>query len=109
MYSISASIIRWLLIACFNCISGFIFSQLLHSITFGLTQFAFGKYLDEHVENKYFPFAHGIYAALALSLGSGILTIVSGYLYSISPSFSFRYGINLCSLFDSMLFIKFST
>ncbi|MDW7617902.1 MFS transporter [Peribacillus simplex] len=96
MYSISASIIRWLLIACFNSISVFIFSQLLHSITFGLTQFAFVKYLDEHVENKYFPFAHGIYAALALSLGSGILTIVSGYLYSISPSFSFLGMALIC-------------
>ncbi|MGE7877921.1 MFS transporter [Peribacillus muralis] len=63
MYSISASIIKWLLLDYFNSILVFIFSQFLHSITFGLTQFAFVKYLDEHVENKYFPFAHGIYAA----------------------------------------------
>ncbi|PGL73247.1 MFS transporter [Bacillus sp. AFS055030] len=89
MFSVSASILRWVLISSFNSISVFVLSQLLHSITFGLTQYAFVKYLDENIENKYFPFAHGIYAALGLSLGSGILTLVSGYLYSISPSFTF--------------------
>lgn len=89
LLSVSASILRWVLIFSFNSISVFVLSQLLHSITFGLTQYAFVKYLDENIENKYFPFAHGIYAALGLSLGSGILTLVSGYLYSISPSFAF--------------------
>ncbi|PFH88065.1 MFS transporter [Bacillus sp. AFS088145] len=89
LFSVSASILRWVLIFSFNSISVFVLSQFLHSITFGLTQYAFVKYLDENIENKYFPFAHGIYAALGLSLGSGILTLVSGYLYSISPSFAF--------------------
>lgn len=62
MFSVSASIIRWLLIFSFNSISVFVLSQFLHSITFGLTQFAFIKYLDENIENRYFPFAHGIYS-----------------------------------------------
>ncbi|MFB7141664.1 MFS transporter [Gottfriedia sp. NPDC056225] len=88
-FSVSASIIRWLLIFSFNSISVFVLSQLLHSLTFGLTQFAFVKYLDENIENKFFPFAHGIYAALGLSLGSGLLTLLSGYLYTISPPFAF--------------------
>ncbi|MEE6133269.1 MFS transporter [Priestia sp. GS2] len=96
IYCINFSIIRWLIIASFSNVSIFIFSQILHSITFGLTQFAFVKYLDEHVENKYFPFAHGIYAAFALSLGSGILTLGSGYLYSISPSLTFLSMALIC-------------
>lgn len=96
MISVTASVVRWMLIFLFDSLMIFIISQFLHSLTFGLTQVAFIKYLDENTDNKFFPYAHGLYAAFGLSLGSGILTIVSGYLFSLSPSFAFLGMALIC-------------
>ncbi|MEK5495915.1 MFS transporter [Bacillus sp. FSL M8-0077] len=96
MFSVTASIIRWVSLFLFEDVFIFILSQLLHAFTFGLTQVAFMKYLDTHIKNQFFPYAHGLYAALGLSLGNGLLTIVSGYLFSISPSYAFLGMAIIC-------------
>ncbi|MGE6632011.1 MFS transporter [Bacillus sp. NPDC077027] len=96
VFSISASVVRWMLLFLFDHLMIFIVSQFLHAFTFGLTQVAYMKYLDKNIDNKFFPYAHGLYAALGLSLGNGLLTIVSGYLFSISPSFAFLGMALIC-------------
>ncbi|MCA0926140.1 MULTISPECIES: MFS transporter [Bacillus] len=96
MFSVTASIIRWVSLFLFEDVFIFILSQLLHAFTFGLTQVAFMKYLDRHIKNQFFPYAHGLYAALGLSLGNGLLTIVSGYLFSISQSYAFLGMAIIC-------------
>lgn len=96
MFSVTASIVRWVSLFLFGNVFIFILSQLLHAFTFGLTQVAFMKYLDRHIKNQFFPYAHGLYAALGLSLGNGLLTIVSGYLFSISPSYAFLGMAIIC-------------
>ncbi|AOZ88321.1 MFS transporter [Bacillus xiamenensis] len=96
MFSVTASIVRWMSLFLFGNVFIFILSQLLHAFTFGLTQVAFMKYLDRHIKNQFFPYAHGLYAALGLSLGNGLLTIVSGYLFSISPSYAFLGMAIIC-------------
>ncbi|WP_087978497.1 MULTISPECIES: MFS transporter [Bacillus] len=96
MFSITASIVRWMLLFLFDHVLIFIMAQILHAFTFGLTQVAFMKYLDRNIKNQFFPYAHGLYAALGLSLGNGLLTIVSGYLFSLSPSYAFLGMAIIC-------------
>ncbi|MDG3044563.1 MFS transporter [Bacillus sp. B6(2022)] len=50
MFSVTASIIRWVSLFLFEDVFIFILSQLLHAFTFGLTQVAFMKYLDRHIK-----------------------------------------------------------
>lgn len=95
-FSVTASIVRWMLLFLFDHVMVFIVSQFLHAFTFGLTQVAFMKYLDSNIKNQFFSYAHGLYAALGLSLGNGLLTIVSGYLFSISPSYAFLGMAIIC-------------
>ncbi|GLF91795.1 3-phenylpropionic acid transporter [Bacillus safensis] len=96
MFSVTASIVRWTSLFLFDHVLIFIMSQILHAFTFGLTQVAFMKYLDKNIQNQFFPYAHGLYAALGLSLGNGILTIVSGYLFSLSSSYAFLGMAIIC-------------
>ncbi|AJS60985.1 3-phenylpropionate MFS transporter [Paenibacillus sp. IHBB 10380] len=82
---------RWLLIYFESNILVFVFSQILHSLTFGLTHYAFFRFVNEKVPPELIPSAQGIYASLAMSLGTGLLTVLSGYLYQISPSLPFLW------------------
>ncbi|WLP60127.1 MFS transporter [Bacillus pumilus] len=96
LFSVTASIVRWMSLFLFDHVLIFIISQILHAFTFGLTQVAFMKYLDRNIKNQFFPYAHGLYASLGLSLGNGLLTIVSGYLFSLSPSYAFLGMAVIC-------------
>ncbi|MEB2359368.1 MFS transporter [Bacillus pumilus] len=96
LFSVTASIVRWMSLFLFDHVLIFIMSQILHAFTFGLTQVAFMKYLDRNIKNQFFPYAHGLYASLGLSLGNGLLTIVSGYLFSLSPSYAFLGMAVIC-------------
>lgn len=92
-----ASIMRWLLVYAFA--DGFIFviSQLFHAFTFGVAHYAFMRYVNTEIEKDLIPSAQGIYASLGMSLSTGVLTFIGGYLYSYSPSLPFL-GMALASL-----------
>ncbi|MBB5326393.1 PPP family 3-phenylpropionic acid transporter [Anoxybacillus tepidamans] len=84
-----ASIIRWSSVYFFENPLVFVFSQPLHALTFGLTHFAFMTFVNQYISKDKIPSAHGLYASLAMSLTTGVLTLVSGYLYLYSPGFPF--------------------
>ncbi|MCA1063949.1 3-phenylpropionate MFS transporter [Rossellomorea aquimaris] len=84
-----ASITRWVLVFLFNNPGIFIGSQILHAFTFGLAHYAFIRYVTEEISEDLMPLAQGMYAALAMSLSTGILTLVSGYLYAAGPELPF--------------------
>ncbi|MBJ7987098.1 3-phenylpropionate MFS transporter [Bacillus cereus] len=99
-----ASIVRWLAIYFFTNEVVFVSSQLLHAFTFGLAHYTFIRYVNEEVEKELVPSAQGIYASLGMSLSTGILTFIGGYLYSYSPTLPFL-GMALVSL--PCLFLSF--
>jgi PPP family 3-phenylpropionic acid transporter len=84
-----ASIIRWGTIYLFHDATVFTVLQFLHSMTFGLTHFAFMKFVNEYVPNEYIPSAQGAYASLAMGFSTGILTLLCGYVYAVSPQLPF--------------------
>lgn len=92
-----ASIIRWLMIYFFMNEVAFVSSQLLHAFTFGLVHYTFIRYVNEEIEKELVPSAQGIYASLGMSLSTGVLTFIGGYLYSYSPTLPFL-GMALVSL-----------
>ncbi|CAH2464418.1 MULTISPECIES: 3-phenylpropionate MFS transporter [Bacillus cereus group] len=92
-----ASIIRWLMIYFFMNEVAFVSSQLLHAFTFGLVHYTFIRYVNEEIDKELVPAAQGIYASLGMSLSTGILTFIGGYLYSYSPNLPFL-GMALVSL-----------
>ncbi|MCS1350919.1 MFS transporter [Mechercharimyces sp. CAU 1602] len=89
MIALVASILRWMLIFLFPHPAVFIFTQMFHALTFGLTHFTFIRYIDDEIEAEWISLAQGVYAALATSLGTGVLTIVGSVLYEYSPGVSF--------------------
>lgn len=103
-----ASIIRWLMIFFFTNEVAFVSSQLLHAFTFGLVHYTFMRYVNEEIDKELVPAAQGIYASLGMSLSTGILTFIGGYLYSYSPNLPFL-GMALVSLPCLFLSIRLYT
>ncbi|SEN51550.1 3-phenylpropionate MFS transporter [Lihuaxuella thermophila] len=91
MFTIAAisSVIRWLAVYLFHDVTVFLLSQTMHSMTFGLTHFAFIKFVNEHLPGDTIAPAQGVYSALAMSLFPGILTVACGYLYAFSSHLPF--------------------
>ncbi|MGI2328869.1 3-phenylpropionate MFS transporter [Planococcus sp. YIM B11945] len=83
------STLRWILIFLFPSVWVFIFSQLLHALSFGVAHFAFIRYIFKQLDPLHIPSAQGMYAALAMSLSVALLTILGGFLYEISPGLAF--------------------
>lgn len=88
---------RWLLIFLFPYTSVFVGSQLLHAVSFGITHYAFIKFISEKLPHHQIATAQGMYAAFAMSLSTAILTFPGGYLYDISPRLAFL-GMIVCSV-----------
>jgi MFS transporter, PPP family, 3-phenylpropionic acid transporter len=86
-----ASTVRWALVFLFDSSSVFIATQLLHAFSFGLAHYAFIRYVNEEIREDLVPLAQGMYAALAMSLSTGVLTLLSGYLYAVNPQLPFLY------------------
>jgi MFS transporter, PPP family, 3-phenylpropionic acid transporter len=91
MFFIAAvsSVVRWGAIYLFPDATVFIITQVLHAITFGLTHFAYMRFVNQWVPNAYIPSAQGAYASLAMGLGTGLLTILCGYAYAVSSQLPF--------------------
>ncbi|MEG0450101.1 MAG: 3-phenylpropionate MFS transporter [Lysinibacillus sp.] len=83
------STLRWVLIFLFPNVWVFIFSQILHALSFALAHYAFIAYLTKSLPKEQIPNAQGLYSALAMGLSTAILTFLGGYLYEISPGLSF--------------------
>lgn len=84
-----SSIVRWGAIYLFPNGSVFTVAQVLHAMTFGLTHYAFIRFVNERVSNEYIPLAQGAYASLAMGMAIGLLTILCGYAYTVSPQLPF--------------------
>lgn len=83
------STLQWILIFLFPSVWVFIFSQLLHALSFGVAHFAFIRYIFEKLDSSQIPAAQGMYAALGMSLSVALLTFFGGFLYEISPGLAF--------------------
>lgn len=95
------STVRWLLIAAFPNVVVFCIAQTLHSFSFAMGHYAFMKYMIKHVPHDRIADAQGVYAALALSWSTAVLTAFGGFLYEIEPRFAFA-GMIVCTI-PSML------
>ncbi|WP_313236365.1 MFS transporter [Sporosarcina ureae] len=85
----AGSTIRWISIFLFPITSVFIVTQILHSLSFGMAHFAFIQYISKSVPQHLIASAQGVYAAVALSLSTALLTFPAGYLYDQSPRLAF--------------------
>lgn len=105
--SIGASL-RWLL--AFAVPNAWIFtaSQSLHALSFAVSHFAFIMYLAKELEYTQITKAQGIYSAFALSWGTAILTVISGYFYNTQPNFAFAamFVFTLPALVGSLYLYK---
>lgn len=93
----TGSTLRWLLIFLFPNVWVFILSQILHALSFALAHYAFIAYLTKTLPKEQIPNAQGIYSALAMGLSTAILTFLGGYLYEISPGYSFL-AMTICTV-----------
>jgi len=91
------STLRWLLVFLFPVVWVFIVTQLLHAVSFGIAHYAFIQYISKRLPSNEIPAAQGMYAALAMSLSTAVLTFAGGYLYEFSPGIAFL-GMTLCSI-----------
>ena len=91
------STIRWVIIFLFPTVWIFIISQLLHAVSFGIAHYAFIQFISKRLVPTDIPAAQGMYAALAMSLSTAVLTFAGGYLYEVSPGIAFL-GMTLCSV-----------
>lgn len=85
----AGSTLRWALIFLFPSVWMFIFTQVLHALSFGVAHFAFIRYIFKSLLPSQIPAAQGMYAAVAMSLSVALLTVIGGFLYEISPGLSF--------------------
>lgn len=100
------SSVRWLLIFLFPVTSVFIATQILHSISFGAAHFAFIQYITKNLPHRLIASAQGVYAAVAMSLSTAILTFPAGYLYDISPRYAFL-SMAFCSVAAFFVIIRY--
>jgi len=90
------STVRWILIFLFPTMWIFVLTQLLHAVSFGVAHYAFIQFISKRLSHNEIPAAQGMYAALAMSLSTAVLTFAGGYLYEISPGLAFL-GMSLFS------------
>ncbi len=83
------STIRWILVFAFPNVIVFSLSQVLHACSFAMGHYAFMQYLIKNIDPELIPKAQGIYAAIALSWSTALLTIYGGFLYEIKPGYAF--------------------
>ncbi|WP_078414611.1 MFS transporter [Priestia abyssalis] len=93
----SGSTLRWLLVFLFPNVWVFMLSQSLHALSFGVAHYAFILYITRNLPKQQIPNAQGMYSALAMGLGTAVLTLAGGLLYEVSPTLSFLSMI-VCTL-----------
>ncbi|MGG3800791.1 MFS transporter [Metabacillus fastidiosus] len=93
----AGSTLRWVLIFSFQNVWVFMLSQSLHALSFGMAHYAFIRYITNNLPKQQISNAQGVYSAVALSLGTAVLTLMGGFLYEIVPAFAFL-GMIVCTL-----------
>ena len=99
-----AGSIRWILY-CVPSLWTFILSQTLHALSFGMTHYAFIRYITKHFSPKENAIAQGLYSAIAMSFSTALLTLAGGYLYEWKPEFAFL-GMLVCTIPASLILLK---
>ncbi|RBP02791.1 MFS1 family protein [Rossellomorea aquimaris] len=89
MIAAGAAVTRWTLLFLFPSTPVFIFTQIFHSLTYGLTHYAFMRLIYEELESKGIPAGQGVYTSLEMGLSTATLTFIGGSLYDISPGSAF--------------------
>lgn len=99
MFLIAAigSTVRWIAVYLFPFTAVFVFTQVLHAVSFGIAHYAFIQYISTRLPKQQIASAQGMYAAFAMSLSTAFLTIPAGYLYDISPGLAFL-GMAVCTI-----------
>jgi PPP family 3-phenylpropionic acid transporter len=70
--------IRWTLIATTTTWFPFTIAQLLHAGSYATTHLAFVLYVRDQIKPQLQAAAHGLYASLAMGLGTAGLTLIVG-------------------------------
>ncbi len=73
-----AGLLRWTMIAMHPSLWAIVLGQPLHALTFAGTHYAFATYVRCHVPPSRWAFAHGAYAAAAMSLAVAGASLVAG-------------------------------
>ncbi len=82
-------IVRWTLLAYGTSLPLLVLGQSLHALTFALLYMSLIAYMSKRVPPDISASAQGLYDSLAMGIFFGILTMAAGYLFEISPSYSF--------------------
>lgn len=93
----SGAILRWFIVFAIPNPWVFALSQALHALSFATAHYAFMIFLTSTMKATQITKAQGIYSAFALSWGTAVLTIVSGYLYNWAPNYAFLAMV-LCTI-----------
>ncbi|MGW6703955.1 MFS transporter [Streptomyces sp. NPDC054956] len=100
----AASVVRWAASAADPPLAVVILLQVLHAGSFALTHFSFVKTVRTFVPEAEWASAHGIHAAVAMSLGGAFVTALAGPLYGISPAAAFLGMAAVCLPCAPLLF-----
>ncbi|WP_411079786.1 MFS transporter [Streptomyces sp. cmx-18-6] len=92
----AASVLRWGVLALPLPPAVLVLTQVLHAGTFALTHFAHAQAVRLHLPQNLWATAHGLYAAVAMSLGTAAMTAIAGPLYASSPRLAFLVMAVLC-------------
>ena len=82
-------IVRWTLLAYATSLPALALGQSLHALTFALLYMSLIAYMSKRVPPEISASAQGLYDSLAMGIFFGILTVASGYIFSISPAYAF--------------------
>ncbi|QSO52670.1 MFS transporter [Alicyclobacillus curvatus] len=98
---------RWIVVFSFPNVMVFALSQIFHAASFAMVHYAFMKYLIKNVPHSLVSKVQGLYSAFALSWGTAVLTIFSGFLYQIEPKYAF-VGMVVCTVPALLLALRYS-
>lgn len=100
-------IVRWTLLAYGISLSVLIVGQTLHAFTFALLYMSLIAYMSKRVPPEISASAQGLYDSLSMGIFFGVLTMVSGYVFKISPTYAFLLmtGCSVVGLFLSIFLL----
>lgn len=96
--------IRWYVLAVGTSLPVLVFAQTLHAFTFALLYMSLIAYMSKRVPAAISASAQGLYDSLSMGVFFGILTMASGVLYEMDPSYAF-YVMSLLSGIGMLLAI----
>ncbi len=82
-------VIRWTLLAYGETLPVLGFAQILHAFTFALLYMSLIAYMTKRVPPSISASAQGLYDSLSMGVFFGLLTMVSGLLFEMNPTYSF--------------------